>query len=130
MSPKRESWGAHIDSSVAQGFTDYARLGKRKVGRVVEDALIEYMKNHPISDVQININQQVEKIVPVQQSIKIRIFTEKIQKRLDIIKRIIEKEHNPSNHVDELKCEILKLVDIPNLPESTIELLEEASTYL
>jgi len=62
---RRSNQSFHLFPSVADSFRKYAhRVPEKNVGEVIEEALFEYIENHPIEDVTLIIQRKLTEEIP------------------------------------------------------------------
>lgn len=121
-----------MSPNIARGFRSYSRFTNQPVGVCVEEALIEYMQNHPVQQVSLSVIRDLRSIVPsLQTRLRTKILKRRIRHVLNILTRL---EQNSTGNPDEFRRQLHKLVlqatKIRSPEPSLLELLGEAEDHI
>jgi len=74
--------------NIIDGFKRYARFTGKTLAECFEAALIEYMQNHPLSQVNINVTVDMRAVISSEKDeLKAKILFEELQTLLSILER-------------------------------------------
>lgn len=86
---ERKSTSFYIQPNIAKGFKTYAQLKGPSVATVIEDAFLEYMKNHPITQTSITIVKGLDNILPeYRKMLDIKLMKKDLQNAIDFLQRM------------------------------------------
>lgn len=119
----------YLEESVAKSFREYAkRVPGKTVGEVLEEALVEYMGNHPVelfvSPIQLTIG---DTLGDKKEEIRVRLLTKQIQRVSKILANIDE---NGVGEREKWEAKLVELLlrgtEVKNGGEEFLAVLEEA----
>lgn len=121
----RKTCGLYINEEIFKAFTLYASKQKPLSScEVWETALLEYMKDHPVNEIKVNIQQVASTIPSRRDNIRIKIVSRKLKNLISALDTMNGKD--TSLLEDKLLTWIAKGADIKNPSNEFLELLERA----
>jgi len=118
--------------NIAKGFRMYVKFTGKTLGVCVEEALLEYMKNHPIQQVTLNITKDMNSFVmDISTKLEYKLLKKDLEKRINIVARLSDSK-NEIELQRQLKT-LEKLIRKSLKFSSDIEikrLLEKAEKYI
>lgn len=119
--------------NVADGFRQYARFTDKTFGECVEDAFIEYMRNHPLDQVSLSITKDIREVLPnLADRLKGKIFKNRLSDKLELIIRLHEigNEHEIKRNLPDFQKAVEKALKVKNPDKGLLDLLRESEDYL
>jgi len=129
----RTNTSFHILPSIASGFRSYSKFQSKTVGGCVEAAFIEYMQNHPVDQVTLQVTKDMRSFIPsLSDKLKLKIIKNKLSKRLEVTIRLYQRgnEYDIQDNLEVFQKIIEKALRIKNPDPELTELLRKSEEYL
>ena len=133
---ERSNCSFWILSHIARGFRTYAKFSGKTVGSCVEEALLEYMKNHPTDQVSLNLTVDMNSfIMDLDSRLKLKLLKIDLEKTISNIDRMQNnkirpgKPHQIQNQLRELHKLVKKAIPFSHYPDIR-EILEKAEEFI
>ena len=128
----RNNTSFHILPQIANGFRTYAKHTGKPVGECVEQALIEYMQNHPTPQIKLNIQQhQPNTNTDIQNRLRNKILTSRIQGTIQILRHLNKTKTGDKTYYQiQLRKLVLQAASLRNPDEYLLRLMEEAEDFI
>lgn len=119
----------YVSRSVIEGFIKYAKSTSEGVAHHLENALIEYVENHPLENKPILIQRQISSVLPRKLDyVNMNLLEPQIT---SLVNKIREE---PDAEMPELKSKLAKLIKkgvyIKHPSEEFASILEEAVKHI
>ena len=89
--------------NIAKGFRTYSKFSGKSIGECVEEAFLEYMKNHPLEQVSLNVTTDMRTVFQdISTRIEMKLTINELQKILDLLYKY-DKIGNTLDYEQELK---------------------------
>lgn len=129
----RTNTSFHMLPNIASGFRAYSKFTNKKVGACVEAAFLEYMRNHPVDQVTLQVTKDMRSFLPsLSDKLKLKIIKNKLREKLDLTIRLYQKgnEYHIQDNLESFQKLIEKALRIKNPDPDLIELLRKSEEYL
>jgi hypothetical protein len=119
----RSNFSFYLSKNLNSAWRQYCRLSGKDGCWLVEEALLEYMKGHPLPQVSLSVTQDLAAYAPdVRDRLRNKIIKEKIRNVVATIRRV---QVSGRGEVSVFKKQLQKLVlQATNLKKPDSELLE------
>ena len=121
-----------MSRDVALVFRRYAHMHTGSLAVCIENALLEYMQNHPLEDVNLTINHVTEKkLTEIQKRLEIALMYSEIKHLVEVLDRI---QRTGLGNYKEFQYDLLKAlkpaIKLRTPSPKLIELLKEAEKHI
>jgi hypothetical protein len=130
--PKRSPNSFYISENISKGWRRYCELSGHKTHLLTESAFIEYMQRHPLSQVTLNITQDLTAYAPdVKTRLRNKILRDKIGSVIATLHRIQETGRGDADSFrQQLQKLVLQATKLKHLDADLVDLLKEAERWL
>jgi len=127
----RKNFSLYLSENIIRNFRAYARRHLTKsTAECLEEALMEYMDNHPVDGVTLSFEANgVTKQVTIAERLSSRILSNKIENTLIILDRL-DGDNRRIAFRDDLQNHILKAFKLRTRSDRLTGLIERAEEYL
>lgn len=129
----RTNTSFHMLANIASGFRKYSKFTGKTVGMCVEEAFIEYMRNHPVDQVTLQMTKDMRSFLPsLADKLKLKMVKNNLSKRLEVTIRLHQRgnETDIQYNIDIFQKAIKKALRIKNPDPELTELLRKSEEYL
>lgn len=128
----RTNFSIYISGNIVNAWRLFCRTSGKSTCWTTEEALLEYMKNHPSSQVQFNLTRNIQVIAPdVQHRIKVKILVDEIKTNLQHVKSVkAEGRGSLRSTTLALRKSCLKASKLSSTDPDLLNILEEAEAHL
>lgn len=103
----RSNCSFHILPHIARGFRTYARFSEKTLGECVEDALIEYMRNHPSDQVSLNLTMSMDSVImDISSRLQLKLLKTDLKNKIENVERLKAEYKLHKNQNTDLKQRI------------------------
>jgi len=128
---QRSSHPIYLSSLIFNSWQQYCCHSGEPHCELVEAALLEYMRNHPTSQVRIDITQDLKAALPdMQTRLRNKVLRDKIEGTLTIMRRLMERKDNPEEYRAQLQKLVLQATRLKHLDADLLRVLEQAEELL
>jgi len=118
----------YLSADLNREWRRYCRLSDKDGCWILEEALLEYMRSHPVSQVTLNVTQDLAAYAPdLQTRLRNKILRDKISSLMDLIRRIQETGRGDADSFrKQLQKLILQATKMRRPDQELLDLLKEA----
>jgi len=129
----RTNTSFHILQNIASGFRTYSKFTGKTVGACVEEAFLEYMRNHPVDQVTLQVTKDMRSFLPsLADKLKLKMVKNNLSKRLQVTIRLHQRGNDADIqfNLDVFQKAIQKALRIKNPDPELTDLLRRCDEYL
>ena len=129
----RTNTSFHMLTNIASGFRTYSKFTGKTVGMCVEEAFIEYMRNHPVDQVTLQMTKDMRSFLPsLADKLKLKMVKNNLKNRLDVTIRLHQRGNDADIqfNLNPFQKAIKKALRIKNPDPELTELLRKSEEYL
>lgn len=130
--PTRRANSFYLSENISDGWRRYCELTGESTYLLTEAAFIEFMQNHPIPQMSLNVTRDLITFGPtVKDRLRNKIITNKIQVTMKTLQRIQELgKGDEKKFRDQLEKQILQATRLKRPDSELMSLIEEAEQLL
>jgi hypothetical protein len=130
---ERKSFSVYMYPNIYKSFAEYSKFTGKTTAECHEAALLEFMRNNPVSQVTLQVTKSWSADLPnLADKIKMKIIKNNLSDYLELMKRLhqIGNESNIKEHLPEFQKVIEKSLRVKNRDKELTELLRQSEEYL
>ena len=130
---ERKNISVYMYPNIYKAFSQYSKFTGKIKAVCVEEALIEYMRTHPVDQVTLQVTKDMRSFLPsLSDKLKLKIIKNKLGKKLDLTIRLYQKgnEYDIQDNLESFQKIIEKALRIKNPDPELTELLRKSEEYL
>jgi hypothetical protein len=118
----------YLSRDLSQSWRQYCKHSGADGCWLIEEALMEYMKNHPLQNVNLSVTQDLRSYTPSRNSeIKLEIAKQELREQVELISKVKQRDPNKIRaFLPKLRRVMRKSVELNYQDEEMVELLEMA----
>ncbi len=122
----------YLAGSINSAWRQYCRLSGKEGCWLLEEALLEYMRGHPLPQVSLSVTQDLAAYAPtIQDRLRNKILKEKIVNVSNTLKRVRESGRGDQRvFVRQLQKLVLQATNLKRPDDELLELLRECEKLL
>lgn len=116
--------------NIINGFKRYTKFTGLQMSECFEKALIEYMQNHPVEQITLNVTMDLRSTIPtMKEELQASLLVDEIRVKLNILERNDERTYAYVNARKDLQKILLKAVDLQHVDPELEALFEKGRNY-
>lgn len=122
----------YLNKNINDSWRRYCKLSGQDGCWLLEEALITFMKENPLHQVQINVTQDIRSIIPNKRNeLKLQLVKTELKKTIEFLEKIKEREPKlVSNNLGRLRKSLNRALQCKTSDEELDLLFEKAKEFL